>query len=316
MSDALVPLQPTTAAGPLRPFAAGSDDLLPVYLLRFERENTRRSYKRDLQQFFGTESIVLSQAAEVSFVGVNAWVESLENAGAAPSTIQRKIAALRGFFSWLIALGALPNNPADRQLIRRGRRSVATDRVITVLTRDQARALVDAVDPDRPSGTRDRALLLTLLNGVLRRSEARAMDFEHLRRTGPYWVLSLPRTKGGADQYVKLPEHVIEAIEEVRAVYGFRSGPVWRALSNNHYGRRLSGHSIYTIANTHAHKAGISELVGAHTLRHTGCTLAIEGGATLQQVQAHARHKQLQTTMVYVHQRDRLKDSASDYIRI
>lgn len=316
MSDAITPWQPDASQGSLRSFAPETDDLLPVYLLRFERGNTRRSYRKDLQQFFSSETVVLPQASQASFVDVNAWVESLEIAGAAPTTIQRKIAALRGFFAWLIALGALTHNPADRQLIRRGRRSTASDRIITVLTREQARALIDAVDPDRHSGARDRALLLTLLHGVLRRSEAREMDFEHVRRTGPYWVLELPRTKGGADQYVKLPDHVVEAIEEVRAVYGFRTGAIWRALSNNHYGRRLSGHSIYTIASKHAAKAGISELVGAHTLRHTGCTLAIEGGASLQQVQTHARHKQLQTTMVYVHQRDRLKDSASDYIQI
>ena len=316
MSHALDRFQPASPLDAARTFAPEGDDLLPVYLLRFDRENTRRSYRKDLQQFFGSPIVVLPQAASVSFVDVNAWIESLELSGAAPASIQRKTAALRGFFSWLIALGALTNNPADRQLVRRGRRSTATDRVITVLTRDQARALIDVVDMDRPSGARARALLLTLLHGVLRRSEARGMDFEHLRKAGPYWVLELPHTKGGADQYVKLPEHVVEAIEEVRAVYGFRTGPVWRALSNNHYGRRLSGHSIYTIASQHAQKAGISDIVGAHTLRHTGCTLAIEGGASLQQVQAHARHKQLQTTMVYVHQRDRLKDSASDYIQI
>jgi site-specific recombinase XerD len=316
MTDALTPYEPTSPLGAVTGFNPAADDLLPLYLLRFERENTRRAYSRDLQLFFRSDTITLPQAARVSFVDVNAWIESLEAGDTRPATIQRKIASVRGFFAWLVALGVLTANPADRQLVRRGRRSSAQDRVITVLSREQARALVEAVDLDRPSGPRDRALLLTLLHGVLRRSEARAMDFEHVRRSGPYWVLELPRTKGGADQYVKLPDHVVAAIEEVRAVYGFRAGAVWRALSNNHYGRRLSGHSIYSIASKHAITAGIIDSVGAHTLRHTGCTLAIEGGATLQQVQAHARHKQLQTTMVYVHQRDRLKDSASDYIQI
>jgi len=315
MADSFLPSAPAGQASALGAFSAESSDLLPVYLLRFERENTRRSYLSDLTQFFGSDTVTLEQAKRISFVVVNQWISVLEET-ARPSTVQRKIAALRGFYSWLIALGALTTNPADRQLIRRGRRSAAGERVLTVLTRDQARSLIAAVDPDAPTAARDRALLLTLLHGVLRRSEARAMDFEHLRASGQYWVLELPRTKGGADQYVKLPAHVVEAIEEVRSVYGFRSGAVWRSLSNNGYGRRLSGQSIYSIASNHALRAGLLETVGAHTLRHTGCTLAIEGGATLQQVQAHARHKQLQTTMVYVHQRDRLKDNASDYINL
>jgi len=35
-----------------------------------------------------------------------------------------------------------------------------------------------------------------------------------------------------------------------------------------------------------------------------------------KQVQLHARHKQIETTMTYVHQRDRLCDSAADYINL
>ena len=50
--------------------------------------------------------------------------------------------------------------------------------------------------------------------------------------------------------------------------------------------------------------------------RHTCCTLAIEGGAKPQQVQAHLRHKDLKTTMRYYENRERLTDNASDYIRL
>ena len=315
MSD-LVPAAPFDRALSPGRLHAESDDLLAMYLLRFERANTRRGYANDLRQFFQAEIITLDLARRVSFVDVNAHLAALDSSGARPATLQRKTAALRGFFAWLVALGAVAQNPADRQLVRRGRRSAASDRVLTVLTREQARALLDAVDLERPSGIRDRALLLTLLHGVLRRSEAQAMDFEHVRGVGPYWVLELPRTKGGADQYVKLPEHVVEAITEVRSAYGFASGPVWRSLARNYFGRRLSTQTIYDLTKTYAARAGILENVGAHTLRHTGCTLAIEAGATLQQVQSHARHKNLQTTMMYVHQRDRLKDSAADFIKL
>jgi integrase len=188
------------------------------------------------------------------------------------------------------------------------------DRVVTALTREQAQALIAAVDPQRRSAYRDRALLLTLLFGVLRRSEAAAMDFSHLRSVGQFWILELPQAKGGSEQYVKLPDHVITEIKAMQTHYGYGSGPVWRSMSRNSYGKRLSAASIYEIVRTHALKAGICEQVGAHTLRHTGCTLAVEAGASLQQVQSHARHKQLQTTMIYVHQRDRLSDSAADYI--
>ena len=308
-------LTPTSGqAAPLGRAFTDQSDLVDLYLLRFDRPNTRRAYARDLESFFGSPVITLEMAREVTFPDVNAFIEALESKGKAPSTIRRRVTAIRGFFAWLVALGFLPLNPADRQLVRRVAMDRLQDRVLTVLTKDQARSLVDTVDLDRETGPRDHALLLVLLHCVLRRSEAAAMDFEHIRQVGPHWVLDLPRTKGGANQTVKMPPDVAKSVLELKSVYGYAEGPIWRSHSHNSRGRRLSGTSVYNIVSRHAKRAGIDAGVGAHTLRHTGCTLAIEAGASVQQVKNHARHKNLETTMIYVHQRDRLADSAADYI--
>lgn len=311
------PLQRSSVLSPDAGSGIGPDvDLLPLYLLRFESANTKRSYANDLRQFFQSEFITLEMARHVQFVHVNGHLADLSAAEARPTTIQRRVAALRGFFAWLIALGVLAQNPADRHLIRKVRRTSRRDRVLTVLSHEQARALVDSINPASESAVRDRVLILVLLHCVLRRSEAQAMDFHHIRRVGEHSVLDLPVTKGGANQYVKLTPYIYGAMNRYKEYYEYEEGPVWRSLSNNSRGARLSSGSIYNIVHEAAAKAGIPEIVGAHTLRHTGCTLAIEAGATLQQVQAHARHKNLETTMIYVHQRDRLKDSAADYINV
>ncbi|MEM6326891.1 MAG: tyrosine-type recombinase/integrase [Bacteroidota bacterium] len=296
--------------------ASEQQNLIPLFLLRYDRENTRRSYAKDLERFFGSNRVSLADAERVAFPNINAHIEQLQSEGYAPSTLRRHVASLRGFFAWLIALGAIDTNPADRHLVRRIARSGGSDRVITVLSRDQARRLVETVDMTVDSGVRDRALLLTLLYCVLRRSEAAAMNYEHIQPVGRYWVLELPSTKGGANQFVKVPVAVQDAIHDTQRCYGWNKGPIWRSLSNNSRGRRLSPSSIYRIVSKAATRAGIQAVVGAHTLRHTGCTLAIEAGATVQQVQTHARHKNLETTMMYVHQRDKLGDSAADYINL
>jgi site-specific recombinase XerD len=291
-------------------------DLLRAYLERFERPNTRRNYYNDISQFFGgAESVTTSMVQDVSFMDVNHHLTELESSGCKPSTIKRRVAALRGFFDWLRALEVIDRNPTERSLLRRIRSTATRDRRIVFLSPEQARRLLEAA-ASTPSGDRDRALVLTMLYCVLRRSEAAAMDVEHIRPLGRYWVLDLPDTKGGTDQYVKIPEHVVEAIDDMRSVNGISSGALWRSMSNNSKGRRLSARSIYSIVHAAAVAAGLSEDVGAHTLRHTGCTLAIESGASVHQVQTHARHKKIETTMVYVHQRDRLRDSAADFIRL
>lgn len=291
-------------------------DLIAAYLQRFDRPATRRAYGRDLNDFFGLERVTLADARGVSSLHVNKYIAHLQDNDYKSSTIKRRVAAIRGFFEWLLALDAISKNPAHRQLLRRVRSSGSRDRKLIFLTSQQAERLIAATDGSGEAAARDRALLLTLLHCVLRRSEAAAMDVDHIRPLGHYWVLDLPQTKGGTDQYVKIPGHVVEQIEYMKACYGISEGPLWRSLSNNSRGNRVSERTIYSIVEKAARRAGLPDEIGAHSLRHTGCTLAIEAGASLQQVQVHARHKNIETTMMYVHQRDRLRDSAADYIHL
>lgn len=291
-------------------------NLLPAFLHRFDRPHTRRAYRSDLVQFFGTDFITVEMAAAVTFLHVNQHIADLEASNAKATTIKRRLAAVRGFFSWLEALEVIQRNPANPQLVRKVRTVRRRDQTVVFLTADQAASLVEATDLAGKAATRDRALLLTMLHSVLRRSEAAAMDFEHIRPLGKYWVLELADTKGGSDQYVKIPEEVVAEIEAVKSVYGYTGGPIWRSMSNNATGRRLSAAAIYEIVRRTSSRAALPLDIGAHTLRHTGCTLAIEAGASLQQVKEHARHKNVETTMVYIHQRDRLRDSAADYIQL
>lgn len=294
----------------------GDVNLLPAFLQRYDRPQTRRAYENDLLQFFDADWIGIQAVRSITYHDVNAHIARLESDGYRPSTIKRRVAAIRQFFDWLVALEAIERNPANRQLLRRVRSVHHRDRPITFLTAGQASRLVEQTDEAGEAAPRNRALILTLLHCVLRRSEAAGMDAEHVRPLGRYWVLDLPNTKGGTDQYVKIPDHVVAEIDAMKDYYGIRKGALWRSLSNNSRGRRLSAVSIYNIVHDTARAAGLDQQIGAHTLRHTGCTLAIEAGASLQQVQSHARHKHLETTMVYVHQRDRLRDSAADFIHL
>lgn len=306
------------ATGIIRPDA----NLIEAFLDRYDRPQTRKAYGDDLSAFFGADFADTGTVRDLSFTDINRHIAEMEENGYKPATIKRRIAAIRGFCEWLVALGILSRNPASRHVLRRIRKSSGRDRTHVILTAEQAQRLVQAATHPGPDGKqahtapRDRALLLTLLHCVLRRSEAAAMDAQHIRSLGDYWVLDLPDTKGGADQYVKIPEHLVEEIEQMKSYYNITDGPLWRSLSNNSFGRRLSERSIYGIVDRTAQRAGLPQEIGAHSLRHTGCTLAIEAGASIQQVQSHARHKKIETTMVYVHQRDRLRDSAADYIRI
>lgn len=292
-------------------------DLLPLYMLRFDRIATRRAYVNDITQLFGSDFVNLRMARTLTFTEFNEYLYSLQTQGLKSSTIRRKVSSIRGFYEWLKALHLTDHNPADRKLVRRINRNTKSDTALTVLTESQAGDLLRSGCNNGKTGQRDRTLLTVMIHCALRRSEAAAMDLEHIRRAGAYWVLDLRDTKGGSAEYVKVPSHVVEDIHQHCEHYGITDGALWRSMSrNNSYGNRLSPAAIYEIVRRAAKRAGLSGNIGAHTLRHTGCTLAIEAGASPQQVQTHARHKRLETTMGYIHQRDKLRDSAADYIKL
>lgn len=346
----------TTDASAIMPRDVIEQDLIELFLQRFDRENTRLAYRQDLEDFFAFVTgvtppevgpVTLDLVRSITFVDVNRYLGDLEARGLASSSRRRRLASVRGLFALLVNLQALTVNPAAREVVRRIPKAKTQDAPIIVLTKDQARRLVqaaslpvptlrgrksrsdaesDAEPPD--TALRDKALILTMIHGCLRRSEAASIMVDHIRPVGAFWVLDLPRTKGGEDQWVKLHSRAVDAIEEMKSYYAarygwdFSRGPLFRSLSNRNLGDRLAADGIYRVVRRLAERAELfgtestrpSAPIGAHTLRHTGCTLAIEGGATLQQVQIHARHKDLSTTMRYVHQRDKLRDSAADHI--
>ena len=291
-------------------------DLLPVFLSRFDREETRRAYRADLEAFFRAGAVDLSLAREATFLHVNDHLRKLSEQGLRPATIRRRIAAIRGFFSWLLALEVIEANPAEKELTRSVRSGAGgRKRQVDVLSEAQAGALLEATTEAGEAAARDRAIIKTLLYCVLRRSEAAAMDVAHVRPLSHYWVLDLPVAKGGSGEYVKIPAKVVEEIDRMKETYGIEEGPLWRSFSNRNRGDRITPQSVYRIVRRTARRAGLPD-IGAHVLRHTGCTLAIESGASLRQVKTHARHENVETTMVYLHQRDKLSDSAADHIRV
>ena len=74
----------------------------------------------------------------------------------------------------------------------------------------------------------------------------------------------------------------------------------------------------------HLQQAGLSRLlnpetqsvrpISPHSLRHTAATLALNHGATIRQVQAMLGHADIQTTMIYLHEQDRIVNAAEHHI--
>lgn len=189
------------------------------------------------------------------------------------------------------------------------------------LTKEQAKALLGAIDRSSKKGLRDYALLMLLLYTGLRRFEAANLTIGDMGEQQGYHVLTVKAGKGGKRAIVKLPIFVWRDIQAYLAALDRQGLPGTSPLFVQFYkGDKwleagISPQTIYRLVLSYAGKAGISDLT-PHGLRASFITLALEGGAKLEQVQYAARHKSPAMTERYQRRKLNLDDNAVDYIHI
>ena len=306
-----------------------------AYLKTCKSAHTRRAYGADLRAFFGSDAPSSEVIDGVTPKDVDRFVRTQEHSGLAAATVRRRLSALRRFFDWCTAEGIAATNPARHGRVRRPMSDAADSNASAsteTLTREEAERFVNSFDGGTKRGRRDRALVLTALHCALRRSELAALDATDLRMVGRYWTLEIrprqgqdattsdkSRENGPAAASVKVPEHVADELDALRDAWG-RHGAMFRSLSNRNRGARLTPDAIYKIVKEAGARAGLEraglEDVTPETLRQTGLQLAVDGGAPLRQVQAHARHAGAEPTARRADPGTRLGDSAADYVNV
>jgi len=300
-----------------------SEDIIQAFAESIESEHTRRAYLRDVSTF----AEWMGEVVAVDPADVSRFVRHMQRSDLAVSTCRRRLSALRRFYDWLVEQGHVDDNPArtcrvDLQAPSPPAVMSSTDEASrhapSPLTKSQIEALIRATADAGEADVRDRALLLTIVYGGLRRAEVAAMNAEHVRPLGRHSVIDLPAGDAWSSAYVKIPELVVDAIDAVQARYGIASGPLWRSLSNRNRGDRMTPDAIYKVVQRTADRAGLPK-TNVETLRQAGFRLAIAAGATLQQVQLHARFQSIQSAERYARDAEasgRLQDGAVDFVKL
>jgi integrase/recombinase XerD len=291
-------------------------DLVAEFLASVDAPNTRRAYRTDVRTFVQH----VDDVRTVTPAEVGDFVRGMQQDGRAPSTVRRRLSAVRRFYDWMVANDEMEGNPARtyRADLSRPTQASRSDDTVRTLSRAETEQLIQAATEAGESAVRDRALILTVVYGALRRAEVAAMDVEHVRPLGRHWVIDLPSGETWSSAYVKIPSLVVEAIDAVQAAYDIDEGAIWRSLSNRNRGERMTPDAIYKVVQRTAERAGIAN-VDVDTLRHTGLRLAVEAGASLQQVQVHARLQHAASVEKYASDTasgGRLGESAVDFVEL
>jgi integrase/recombinase XerC len=272
-------------------------DPLPAFLrhLAVERgasAHTVRAYRTDLRDFQAYLTETLGNGASVTQVDmrvIRGWLVRLAARRLEPSSIERRLAALRSWLRFLVRRGVLEANPARDVRGPRVPRKLAG-----FLPIDEATALVDGRGIAVAARDRDLAIVELLWASGVRVSELAGLDLDDVdHRESTVRVLG----KGGHERIVPFGRSAARRLD----AYLARRGPAPGPLFQNARGGRLTVRSMHTIVRRTARAAGIVRRVSPHTLRHTFATHLLDAGADLRMIQELLGHRRLSTTQRYTH---------------
>jgi len=254
-------------------------------------ERTRRAYAVDLGQF--VEWAGEGEPSEIRHRDVRRYAASLSSGGAAPATVARKLASIRGLFDFLVRTERIGQNPAD--LVSSPKRE---EKLPRVLSAEQARELLERIPAHTPLELRDRAMLELAYSCGLRCEEIVNLDLGSLDfETEQLRVLG----KGSKERLLPVGEPAQVALRRYseRGRHALSSDPREKALFLSKSGRRLSNSDVTRRLGLWVREAALAGGVSPHSLRHSFATHLLEGGADLRTIQELLGHASISTTQVY-----------------
>ncbi len=278
-------------------------DQFLVYLATERRasKHTVAAYRRDLDSLVAfvrdKRGDKPTPVTTLDVFMLRGWLGQLARTHA-PSSIARKIAAVRSWMKWMRKMRIVEKSPAEDLASPKVRRSLPT-----LLSVDAAKQVVEAADVHTPRGLRDRALLELLYGSGLRVGEVVGLDLTDVDLSqGQVRVLG----KGSKERVVPLGNECVRAL---RAYLAHRSEIVHprtgkqnaTALLLAERGQRMGARAAQTtVKKFGALGAGRADL-HPHALRHTCATHMLDGGADLRAIQEMLGHSSLSTTQRYTH---------------
>lgn len=283
------------------------------------KPTTQEAYRHDLLKFLNflkgkghieilddveaTRFICSLSQGELNYL-IMKYRDSMTESGMAPNSINRNLAALSSYFTFLNQIGVA----AGRIIVKRPKTIKYRD--VTGPNSEQIHAMIEhAVSGTKniKKGKRDLAILMVYCVLGLRRKELAELTLEDLDLEGKRIQIM---GKGRREtEWLSIPEKVAMALQEWLDVRGeLDTEAVFVNLSRGHDPEQMSGRGLFKLIRKIGFE-GAGVKTSPHRLRHAAITKAIEKatekGFGLQDVLPFSRHKNVDTLMIY---HDRIKN--------
>lgn len=265
-------------------------------------KNTTDAYQNDLNQLaeFAEREIakrgVMPSWANFSRQDMLSYLLDLKQRNYAVTTLARKVAAAKSFFSFMIAEGNIKVSPMENISSPKVGKSLPD-----AISISQVRQLIDQpAKLSTPEAKRDRAMLGLLYASGMRVSELVSLNLNDVDTKGCYVRCF---GKGNKERLVPIYQQAADVVEEYATEVRPRlvHSDTEQALFVNQRGERLTRQGLWQILKAYAKSAGLGKKVTPHTLRHSFATHMLSGGADLRSVQELLGHANISTTQIYTH---------------
>jgi len=244
--------------------------------------HTVDAYLRDIKSF----QSLISSFQDAKEEDVMKFLKTLR-CSHQPSTITRKLIALKVFYRFLKKEGFVEQN-----ILQNFDSPKMWQYVPEVLSMSEVTKLISQPDQEGFIGARDRAILEMLYGTGIRVSECC-----NLKLTDVNDEFVKVMGKGNKERIIPLGRKAKEALDHYLSFREDASKHLF--LSRN--GKPIDRITVYQRVVFYAKKAEIKRDVSPHTLRHSFATHLLENGADLRLIQDMLGHADIGTTDRYTH---------------
>jgi site-specific recombinase XerD len=266
------------------------DDTIRQAIHRFQQSLQRRQYAAhtltnytlDRQLFF---AVCPRPPAHVSFQDVERFIDQQYTQGLAPTTLHRRLHALKHFFDDLLEQRRVAGNPVNpSHMVRRGRP------LPKALSQDQVQPLFAQIHHPM-----DKALFLLMLRCGLRVSEVVHLTMDDIDWTQQ--AIRIVQGKGRKDRRVYISPDAVTTLRTclaLRPTYAVGTSVFWNQKRPQ---RPLSITAVQKKMERYAKAAGLK--TSCQALRHTFASNLLEHGTELVTVKEFLDHASMASSERY-----------------
>lgn len=272
-------------------------DLVKEYLhyLQVEKglsKNSFESYQRDLSKLVNWSNKNNYDIVQLSRQDLREFLIDLSAEKLSPTSVNRLISAMRGFYKFLQFDRHITKNPAEDLQSQQ-----TTSYLPKFLNQEEIEKLLAEPDVSGEIGLRDRAILETMYACGLRVSEVCSLQISDVELDAG--ILTC-KGKGNKTRKVPIGKSAVEWLKSYLIHRRRKENFEIQNLFVSTLGRPISRHDVFNFVKEYGTKIGRDD-ISPHTLRHSFATHLVQNSADIRSVQQMLGHADISTTQIYTH---------------